>query len=103
MPQGQQHDYSVTGTLKHGNKHHSKKHDLSGLNIHDDHYVVRHFSTFNSPSGVPMEDPGSSRIQIYDKETFKNLSKQGKKDGKQIPSVFEEQGLGVDVLHEPPE
>jgi hypothetical protein len=88
--------------VQHGNNDTGKEYDLTEMRVRSDQYVVRHFSTFQSPSGVEMEDPGSSRLQVYDKVDFERLNKQGKsKDGKQTPSVFEQMGLGVDILHEP--
>lgn len=48
-----------------------------------------------------MEDPGSSRIQVYEKDVFNKLNEQGSKDGMQQQSVFEQQGLGVEILHDP--
>lgn len=97
-----QHSTNVKGFLKHGNKDADKEHDLTDMRVRPDQYVVRHFSTFASPTGVEMEDPGSSRLQVYDKEDFDRLNKQNKsKDGKQEPSHFENMGLGIDILHEP--
>lgn len=66
-----------------------------------DHYLVRHFRFEKLSSGSVVEDPGSSRYQFYDEETFDNLSNQAVKDGKQMPSKFQIQGLEVEVLHDP--
>lgn len=48
-----------------------------------------------------MEDPTSSRFQVYDKQTFEDMNTQHVKAGKQLPSKFENLGLRVDVLHDP--
>lgn len=75
------------------------------MRVNPDHYVVRHFNVETLPSGAQVEDEGSSRIQIYEKEVFDNLSGQVKKGkGKQAEtkiSHFEALGLNVEVLHKP--
>lgn len=84
-----------------GNKDTDQKYDLSKLTIPDDHYVVRHFMNITLANGQQVEDPTTTRLQVYDKETFDNLSKQKVKDGKQIGSQFENLGINVHVLHDP--
>jgi hypothetical protein len=89
--------------LPFGNQDKEQKHDISKLKVPADHYVVRHFNTVKLQNGQDMEDPTSSRLQVYDQETFDNMSRQGVKDGKQTPSKFAELGLNVHVLHDPNE
>lgn len=84
-----------------GNQDKDKKYDISGLKVPEDHYVVRHFNTVTLQNGQSMEDPTSSRFQVYDAETFNNYNTQHVKDGKQLPSTFQQLGLNVDVLHNP--
>jgi hypothetical protein len=84
-----------------GNQDKEKKYDLSKLKVPEDHYVVRHFSSVELANGQKMEDPSTNRFQVYDKETFENLSRQPIKDGKQVASQFNSLGLNVDILHDP--
>jgi hypothetical protein len=95
-------EYTKEGALKFGNQDKKKQHDLSELKIRPDHVVVRHFSVFNSPGGAEMEDPASSRIQVYEQEVYDRMTSQKKdKVSGQTLSEFERQGLGVQVLHKP--
>ena len=87
--------------LEFGNQDTEKKYDLSRLKVPDDHYVVRHFGTVKLANGQDMEDPTSSRLQVYDKQTFNALSHQKVKDGTQSKSQFESLGINVQVLHDP--
>lgn len=93
--------------MQFGNQDTEQKHDISNIKkIAEDRYVVRHFRTGKYADGTEFEDPTTSRIQIYDKTAFENLSSLGQKrqaDGsmKQTPSQFQEAGLNVHVLHDP--
>lgn len=91
------------GYLKYGNQDIDQDHDLSVLRVNkDDVYVVRHFNTVTTAKGRQVEDPDSSRYQVYDKDVFENYSKQGKdSQGNQQNSIFEQQGLNFEVLHKP--
>ena len=88
-----------------GNQDKDHKYDLSDLRIRPNHYVVRHYDVSELPSGAQVEDPGSNRIQIYEKDVFENLSGQkvkGKgKKAEQTSSHFENLGLNVEILHKP--
>lgn len=92
--------------MQFGNKDTDQKHDLSKIkNIQPSKYVVRHFNHVSLANGDKMEDPTTSRIQIYDKETFEKINAMRERNihGKtiQVPSMFQEAGLNVDVLHDP--
>ncbi len=100
-PKSQPQENQSSEKVSFGNQDKDKKYDLSKLNIPEGHYVVRHFSSVVLANGQKMEDPTTSRFQVYDKMTFENLSKQKVKDGKQVASQFEALGLNVDVLHNP--
>ena len=89
--------------LKFGNQDKQKKYDLSALSIPENHFVVRHFGMIQLANGKFIEDESTSRIQVYDRETFKNLQAQTIDKGKQKISQFENLGLNVDVLHDPAE
>jgi hypothetical protein len=89
--------------MKYGNKDTEQKFDLSALNIPEDRFVVRHFSHVKLANGQDMEDPTTSRIQVYTKETFADLSRQPVVKGVQQKSKFEENGLNYEVLHDPTE
>lgn len=89
------------GKEKFGNQDKDKKHDISGLKVPKDHYVVRHFSTVALANGQSMEDPSTNRFQVYSQHDFKKLSEQSVKDGKQVASQFNVLGLNVDILHDP--
>lgn len=91
------------GYLKYGNRDHDQKYDLSGMRVRKDNvYVVRHYNIITTPGGAQIEDPASSRFQVYDKDVYDNLNKQVKGFGDhQQQSAFESQGLNVEVLHEP--
>lgn len=88
-------------TVKFGNQDTEQKYDLSALKIAEDKFVVRHFEFLTLANGEKMEDPSTSRFQVYDQRTFNDLNRQPVKDGKQMPSKFEDIGLNVDVLHNP--
>lgn len=87
--------------IKFGNKDSEKKYDLSALNIPGDKYAVRHFEFLTLANGEKMEDPSTSRFQVYDQRTFNDLNRQIEKNGIQSPSKFQDCGLNVDVLHDP--
>jgi len=88
-------------TIKFGNKDSEQKYDLSALNIPADKYAVRHFEFLTLANGEKMEDPSTSRFQVYDQRTFNDLNRQIEKNGVQSPSKFQDCGLNVDVLHDP--
>lgn len=87
--------------IKFGNKDSEKKYDLSALNIPGDKFAVRHFEFLTLANGEKMEDPSTSRFQVYDQRTFNDLNRQIEKNGVQLPSKFQDSGLNVDVLHDP--
>lgn len=87
--------------IKFGNKDIEKKYDLSALNIPSDKFAVRHFEFLTLANGEKMEDPSTSRFQVYDQRTFNDLNRQIVRNGVQAPSKFEDIGLNVDVLHDP--
>lgn len=89
--------------LKFGNQDKNKKYDLSAMSIPANHFVVRHFGMIQLANGKFIEDESTSRIQVYDIETFNNLKAQTIDKGKQKISQFENLGLNVDVLHDPAE
>lgn len=102
--QGQETEQEQTpkgNSLEFGNLDTDQKHSITKLKVPANHYVVRHFGTVKLANGQDMEDPTSSRLQVYDIRTFDAMSKQSTKDGKQQLSQFEKLGLNVDVLHDP--
>lgn len=89
------------GFLQFGNLDEEQKYDLSDIRISSNLYVVRHFGTVKLQNGTEIEDPSSSRIQVYDREDYVNLAEQKVKNGEQQKSKFEEMGYGTEVLHDP--
>lgn len=62
-----------------------------------DHYHVKHSRMEKLPSGALIEDPGSIRIQMYDKNTFED---QKLNQEKGLPSIWD-MGETVTILHDP--
>lgn len=94
--------------MQYGNKDIEKKHDLSKIKgLRADRFIVRHFNHISLGDGQKIEDPTTSRIQVYDQQTFEAMSRMGEHyvNGKQVQtqSQFQQAGLNVDVLHDPTE
>jgi hypothetical protein len=90
-----------TAGIQFGNLDEEKKYDISKLKVPAGHYVVRHYSFVELQNGQKMEDPSSTRLQVYDQRTFKAMSEQTVKKGEQKISQFENLGYNVHVLHDP--
>lgn len=62
-----------------------------------DHYHVKHSRVETLPSGAQVEDPGSIRIQTYNKNVFED---QVVNKEKGLPSIWD-MGETLVVLHDP--